>query len=182
MKFMQRELMNNGGSRTAFLAGDVRDLPFRQASFDKVLALEVIEHIPSEAIARYLRDIRRVLTARGMLFLTTPNYRSYWPALEYLMDQFGRVAEMGQKQHVTRFNANRLRAALEANGFKVLQEGTVYHLSPFISPLFPDLAEYLFRMEIRKGRNLGPILFSLAVVATETQGDTSTNGIYFTGE
>jgi ubiquinone/menaquinone biosynthesis C-methylase UbiE len=165
MAFMQNNTAKNGDSRTFFLAGDIHHLPFRNGSFDKIIVLEVVEHLTTEGIPRYLGELRRVLSSSGVLLLTTPNYRSYWPVLEYLIDHFGGAAEMGGKQHLTHFSAHRLRTSLEANGFTVVQQGSVYHLSPFLSPLFSRLAESLFGWEVRKGGNLGPILFALARIA-----------------
>jgi len=143
-------------------AGDLRALPFREASFDRIAVLEVVEHVPADGIPRYLGELRRLLAPGGRLLLTTPNYRSYWPLLEFLIDHLGGAAQMGGHQHITRFHARRLRTALEENGFRVVHSGSVYHLSPFLSPLAPAFAERLFGLETRRGGSLGPILFSVA--------------------
>ncbi len=42
-----------------------------------------------------------------------------------------------------------------------LAQGSLYHLSPFVSPLAPRVAERLFAWETRRGRTWGPILFSV---------------------
>ncbi len=47
-------------------------LPFPDGHFDVVTMLAVFEHIRSEKLPGVLREIRRVLTARGRLILTTP--------------------------------------------------------------------------------------------------------------
>ena len=148
--------------RLHLAAGDLHALPFRDASFDRIAVLEVVEHVPGEGIPRYLAGLRRLLAPGGRLLLTTPNYRSYWPVLEFLIDHLGGAAQMGGHQHVMRFHARRLRACLEENGFRVVHSGSAYHLSPFLSPLAPALAERLFVWETRHGGSLGPILFSVA--------------------
>jgi dolichyl-phosphate beta-glucosyltransferase len=160
LRFM-RELTGEDG-RTHFIAADIHALPFHEASFDKISVLEVIEHLPSDGVSRYLNELRRLLAPGGRLFLTTPNYRSVWPVLEFLIDHLGGAAEMGGKQHITRFHARSLQAALEANGFHVLRRGSVYHLSPFLSLVAPALAERVFEWESRRGGNLGPILYAVA--------------------
>ena len=144
------------------VAGDLQALPFGEASFDRIAVLEVVEHLPADGIPRYLSGLRRLLAPGGRLLLSTPNYRSYWPVLEFLIDHLGGAAQMGGHQHVTRFHARRLRACLEENGFRVVHDGSFYHLSPFLSPLAPALAERLFAWETRYGGSLGPILFSVA--------------------
>jgi SAM-dependent methyltransferase len=47
--------------------GSGMDLPFAPASFDAVLALDVIEHVPDDVAL--LREARRVLRPGGVLFL-----------------------------------------------------------------------------------------------------------------
>jgi hypothetical protein len=69
---------------------------------------------------------------------------------------------MGGLQHVSRFHPRRLRDALQASGFRVLRDGSVYHLSPFVAPLAAELSLRLFDWERRRGGNLGPILYSVS--------------------
>ncbi len=156
-----RELDRANG-RLHLVAGDIHTLPFRAGSFDRITVLEVVEHLPADGIPRYLAELRRLLAPGGRLLLTTPNYRSYWPVLEYLIDHLGGAAQMGGAQHITRFHPRSLRAALEDNGFRVLRSGSLYHLSPFVSVLAPRFAERLFAWETRRAGSWGPILFSVA--------------------
>jgi SAM-dependent methyltransferase len=50
---------------------DMRDLPFADASFDAVLSVQSIEHVPDPE--RVLAEVRRVLTAGGGAVFVTPN-------------------------------------------------------------------------------------------------------------
>jgi SAM-dependent methyltransferase len=61
--------------RLEFLRADCRDLPFSSASFDLVVALEVIEHLAQWE--RLLAETRRVLAPGGELILSTPNRLYY---------------------------------------------------------------------------------------------------------
>ena len=54
-------------------AHDYRSLDEIHETFDGVFALEVIEHLPVEAIGPWLDAIRRCLTPGGCLVLSTPN-------------------------------------------------------------------------------------------------------------
>jgi ubiquinone/menaquinone biosynthesis C-methylase UbiE len=56
--------------RTVDLArGDVRLLPFADASFDKAYSLDVLEHLTEEGVVRMLSEARRVLRPGGKLFV-----------------------------------------------------------------------------------------------------------------
>jgi SAM-dependent methyltransferase len=58
-----------------FRAASLTALPFPNASFDLAVAFEVIEHVEDWACA--LAELRRVLTPRGQLILSTPNKLYY---------------------------------------------------------------------------------------------------------
>jgi SAM-dependent methyltransferase len=52
--------------------GDAYRLPFADASFDKVIAAEVLEHLPDDA--RAFAELERVLKPGGKLAVTVPRY------------------------------------------------------------------------------------------------------------
>ena len=60
-----------GDSHVRLAEGDCRSLPFSDASFDVVVAFEVIEHL--ENWRGLLAEARRVLTPGGRLLVSTPN-------------------------------------------------------------------------------------------------------------
>ena len=59
----------DGGSGLA-VSGDATCLPFDDGSFDKVIAAEVLEHLPADQIA--MNEIARVLRPGGMAAVTVP--------------------------------------------------------------------------------------------------------------
>ncbi|HET8549796.1 MAG TPA: methyltransferase domain-containing protein [Bryobacteraceae bacterium] len=54
-----------------FVPGSAARLPFRDASFDLIVAYEVIEHLPDWP--ELIRETRRVLAPGGQVLLSTPN-------------------------------------------------------------------------------------------------------------
>jgi SAM-dependent methyltransferase len=51
--------------------GPLRSLPFDDGSFDLVVTNDVLQHIPEDDVADSLRELHRVLSAGGLLFLRT---------------------------------------------------------------------------------------------------------------
>jgi SAM-dependent methyltransferase len=66
---------NYAGPNLAFEAASVTALPFPDATFDLVVAFEVIEHL--EDWAGLLTEARRVLAPSGQLIVSTPNRLYY---------------------------------------------------------------------------------------------------------
>lgn len=65
-----------GSERWNYARGDVTaGLPFLDASFECVIAGEIIEHVPNPDAL--LREIRRVLVSGGTLVISTPNMVSW---------------------------------------------------------------------------------------------------------
>ncbi|HET6964079.1 MAG TPA: class I SAM-dependent methyltransferase [Acidimicrobiales bacterium] len=65
----------NGG-RGAALVGNALELPFPDGSFDRVIAAEVLEHIPEDRGA--IAELARVLRPGGTIAVTVPRW---WPEL-----------------------------------------------------------------------------------------------------
>jgi SAM-dependent methyltransferase len=63
------ESLPAGGSGTA-VNGDATALPFADSSFDRIIASEVLEHVPDDGVA--LRELARVLRPGGTLAVTVP--------------------------------------------------------------------------------------------------------------
>ena len=85
-------------------------LPFRANSFDCVLLSEVIEHLEAPQIS--IREAMRVLCPGGRLLITTPNYRSFWPFMEWAVDRMNMAPKMAGEQHISRFHLSSLRKML----------------------------------------------------------------------
>jgi len=64
-----------GGPHVGFLRAACEALPFRDASFDLVVAFEVIEHL--EHWQQLLTEAKRVLRPAGVLLVSTPNKAWY---------------------------------------------------------------------------------------------------------
>ncbi|MBK9035276.1 MAG: methyltransferase domain-containing protein [Myxococcales bacterium] len=91
---------------------DLYDLPYADASFDAVVAANVLHLVPD--LPRALASLRRVLHPDGVLVAPTYLHRATWRAA-LLSRVFALTGFPGRR----RFDADSLRAALAAGGFEV---------------------------------------------------------------
>ncbi len=103
------------------VADITRALPFREASFDAVTMLAVVEHIDAATFDPLLAEVRRVLTEGGRLVLTTPPPWSD-PVLRVLA-RLGLASKTELEEHQVTYTPRRLREALERAGFVRVRAG-----------------------------------------------------------
>lgn len=87
--------------------GRAERLAFADASFDVLVALDVLEHLPDDAAA--LLDWRRVLVPGGHLVLFVPAFESLWSGEDYV------------SQHERRYRRGLLAARLREAGFDIIR-------------------------------------------------------------
>jgi len=76
---------------------DAMKLPFRDGSFDVVLALDALEHFPDDELA--IREIRRVSRPDALVLVTVPAYMFLWSPHDVAYHHFRRYTrgELGRK-------------------------------------------------------------------------------------
>jgi SAM-dependent methyltransferase len=136
-------------------------LPFPTGSFDCVLLSEVIEHLDTPQIS--LGEAARVLKPGGRLLVTTPNYRSFWPVMEWAVDRLNMAPKMAGEQHVSRFHPASLRDVLVEAGLHIEYSGSIYNFSPFLSLISLKQANRQLQRELDRRSALGMILVAVAV-------------------
>ncbi|GAA2093859.1 class I SAM-dependent methyltransferase [Actinomadura alba] len=100
------------GASAKTVQGDALGLPFPDDSFDKIIAAEVLEHIPDDMSA--MTELLRVLKPGGRLAVTVPSWlpeRICWALSEDYHTAPG--------GHVRIYTRAELEAKLKATGFRV---------------------------------------------------------------
>jgi ubiquinone/menaquinone biosynthesis C-methylase UbiE len=136
-------------------------LPLKDNSFDCVLMSEVIEHLEVPQIS--IREAARVLRPGGRLLITTPNYRSFWPVMEWAVDRLNMAPKMAGEQHISRFYPSSLKSLLLESGLNIEYAGSIYNLSPFLSLVSPERANRQLKRELDGRSAFGMILVAVAV-------------------
>jgi 2-polyprenyl-3-methyl-5-hydroxy-6-metoxy-1,4-benzoquinol methylase len=144
-----------------FVRGLVDDDLALERPVDKFYSLEVIEHIYRPQGLAMLRNFHRLLRPGGRVLITTPNYRSLWPLLEWSLDALRLVPTMADEQHVEHYHRGKLRRLGEEAGLEVDAIRTVCFLSPWIAPVSWRLAERAARRELANPLPVGCILVAM---------------------
>jgi ubiquinone/menaquinone biosynthesis C-methylase UbiE len=82
-------LADDYSAKARLVQGDATRLPLPDASFDKLILSEVLEHLEDDAAA--LREAARVLKTGGVCAITVPhaNYPPLWDPLNYGREKLG---------------------------------------------------------------------------------------------
>ncbi|MEK6970134.1 MAG: methyltransferase domain-containing protein [archaeon] len=94
--------------RTNQVIGDGQTMPFKDQSFQSILAGEVLEHV--ENPSAFIRECWRVLKWNGVLSLSTPNKKSW-------LNRITHSYEM--PLHLSLFEPGSIRKLLENEGFSI---------------------------------------------------------------
>ena len=100
-----------GGGFGAVVGGDALHLPFPDGAFDRVIAAEVLEHVPDDTAA--LAELARVLRPGATLAVTVPSWLSERVCWALADDYHAPAVEGG---HVRIYTRTRLCRQLEAAG------------------------------------------------------------------
>lgn len=183
LRFAQQALDGRGAD---LVRGDVLHLPYADASFDKVLLTEVLEHLTDDR--QGLAELRRVLRRGGTLALTVPHRRySFWydPINRVAEGVFGKPIRTGPfagiwANHQRLYLPDELCALLRQAGFEVVEcRNLTHYCFPFtqtivytfgkgaiergLLPEFISRSAHRFRSEENTGSALNPINWMLAV-------------------
>jgi SAM-dependent methyltransferase len=125
-------------------------IPFPDASFDKAILSEILEHLEDDVAG--LREVRRVLKPGGVVAITVPNqnYPFWWDPINKTMEALtGRHISRGPLAgiwagHVRLYSRTGLRRAVTAADLRIEEERAFTHYCfPFIHNIVYGLGKPL---------------------------------------
>jgi len=134
--------------------------------FDVITIVEVLEHLPEDEALRLLCDAKTLLKpGNGKLLVTTPNYSSLWPMVEYLVNRIGEVRY--EDQHINQYTPKKLTEQLDTSGFEIHSIYSFMCFSPFLASLSWRLSEFFSSGDLysRSMINLGMLLVAEAKIS-----------------
>jgi SAM-dependent methyltransferase len=118
----------------------------------------VIEHIQVYQGLKVLQSFYRLLKPGGIAVISTPNYHSPWPIIEWIMDRFRLTPSLAEDQHVAFYNCKSLAELGEQAGFRMVGYRTINLAAPWLSLLGRRVAEHVHRWETAFSQPLGSVI------------------------
>lgn len=117
-----------------FLVGDGLNLPFKRESFDVVISLDVLEHVPDDT--RFLQESYRVLKKWGPAILLTPNRERLSNRLRQILGRkitypfvLSRHPTLGNFVHLREYSKRELYSLGELVAFRTVEvKGAIFGL------------------------------------------------------
>lgn len=123
-----------------FKIGDILDLPFPENSFDKIISIAVLHHIPSKKLKiQFLKELKRVLKNDGVIILTVWKlYRSedFFLLLKHTFLKIFGISNLDfkdilkpwgnkTKRYYHWFSSKELKKLLKEASFNIEEEGVI---------------------------------------------------------
>jgi ubiquinone/menaquinone biosynthesis C-methylase UbiE len=147
------------------VVAELAALPFRSATFSQVYFLETLEHLTRDEGHRVLEEVRRVTHPGGRCLITTPNYRSHWVVVEWLLDALRLTPPLTRGQHVSRYDSEALARATETTGWRVLRRGSFNLFAPLAGTFSSTIGSWAIDLEARHAGNAGALLYAVCEAA-----------------
>lgn len=115
--------------------GSFAFIPAKQGSVDEILSRHCFEHLSINEASVALRAVKEVLDENGFLRLDVPDHEETMKKLIETKDQFYIRHLLGPRRsdhgfHMMSYDRARLRAVVEAHGFRYIDEEPNIHFYP----------------------------------------------------
>lgn len=123
----------------SFWRGEIKNIPCKSESFDYLIAMEILEHVPPFETLKTLREMVRVLKNDGVLIISVPLNEG----LKRMVTQ----EKINPNGHTRVYTPDLLKAELNMVGLNVIKEVYLYAFSNFywfkkvLMSIFPNLKQ-----------------------------------------
>ncbi len=130
-----------------------KKLPLKQNTFDKVLCLDVLEHIVNRQ--QLLSEIKRVLKPTGLAFIAIPNTDTSWKQIQKKVG----LNYYADPDHKIEYSQSQIRKVLDQSGFIIQSLKPVVFDTPWVGiidllgGLSLKLYTYLTKIKKNKAQN-----------------------------
>lgn len=149
------EARDSLSKRIKFILSDCAKLPFKNKTFDKVVASEVLEHLQDDQ--KTLKEVSRILKPGGIFVISTPsiNYPFLWDPINWILQHlFGTHIQKGffsgiWSGHIRLYNKDNLENKFKKAGFKIEEvRELTYWCLPFNHYIINAVARLLYDVKI----------------------------------
>lgn len=122
IKFLKSKLHERNITNVKLVVGDLREIEKAKIpqKFDLIIMTDVIEHIKVVDGSKLIFKLKSMLKKNGKICIITPNYKSAWLFLEWLLDILKVLPHFDGEQHLAKFYKQNLKIMFEKSGFKSL--------------------------------------------------------------
>lgn len=118
LKLGEKAAVEKNVKNVIFIRANLENkLTFKSNSFNKVIFLDVLEHLNNRN--QILNEIRRVLKKNGIIYLGVPNRQTYWKRLQETTG----VCSFSDPDHKIEFTKAEIINLLEQHKFKIIKFG-----------------------------------------------------------
>lgn len=120
-----------------FKKASIYKIPFKNNSFDYVLALDVLEHLSDKKLFDALKEINRVTKSGGCLIVSVPLNENLIELIE---------KDLNVNGHLRMYTPNILHMELKLSGFRILKSIDLYAFKNyyFFKKIIPNFIKNLF--------------------------------------
>ncbi len=142
------------GSKKNFKTGDIKNIPFKDNSFDIYLSFGVIEHFLAKDQKKIIKEAHRILKKNGKVIITVPN--SYSPNViqRFIISKLKKLLLNEEMVYQKNISTKKIKKMFENEGFKTI-ECYNFGFEKAITRFF--LLNYKYILKIRNPFSFKPI-------------------------
>lgn len=160
ISFLKKQLSKRHIKNVKTLVVDIRDLYKRKdiGKYNFIILTDVIEHIRVSEAQKVVSQLKNFLNKDGKVIIITPNYKSTWFFLEWILDKITLLPKFNH-QHLAKFYKGNLTRMFVEQGY-MIDKISSFNLLSFLVPN-KKLAKMVAELEISLSLPFGNLLVGI---------------------